>query len=347
MNYIEWLRQVDQNQLDGVTLVLVEEPYLWDKARTTLKDDVVGASFLDFNYEEGRFLQIDRVALETALETMPLMQEKRVVVFDEMPLGRDQLKNAEQSLAQLQDYIETPNPTTLLYLVYRGAKPFQGKFVKALLKKANTLEIGRLNPRELASFIQKKLQQAKIEAGGSVVDFVAQQTGYLDRDSAKTLYDVENEVEKIISGTKGKRLTTEMVEELLVANLEDNVFRMLDALSQKNLKLAMLLYQGFRKQDQDAYMLFYMIVRQIRNLITVKELAARRYSDAEGMGKAKLSKFEYGKLKQSVRNFDLDELLDLHDAAWRVEVDMKTKPVDMDLCMQLLIARFCRQGVRH
>lgn len=341
MDYVTWVKAAERGALEGVYFCRISEPYLWDGMKKILEQNVVGDVMPDFNFECLSFPGLDQRKLETALETMPVMAPRRIVILEHMPLERNQLKTFEATLGVLSTYLANPNPSVLLVLGFEGEKPFLGKLVKQLSKCAYTVDVSRLSAIQLRGFIRKRLMKSNIHAEQRVIDWVGNYGGYLTKNSTKTLYDVANEVDKLIASTQGGTLQQEVAEEVLIESVQGDVFRLTDALSERNAPKALKAYDNLLHNSEDPFRLFYLIVRLFRNLISIRALSDRRIPDAEGQKRIGISPFEYGKLKRSCGRFEVEELIERFEALYQLELKMKTQPTDLRSELMCFLVRSC------
>lgn len=345
MDYISWIKQVDKNQLLGTYLALVTEPYLWETVKKVLQKDVVSEALLDFNYEELTFMEASIEEIENALESLPMMADKRVVVLEDVPLDRDSVKKAETRLEAIASYLEHENPSTLLFMSYRGAKPFQGKAYKKISPLVRKLDLSPLNQKELENFIEKKFKAKDLSWEKSVVPAITEASAYLKRDSDKNLYDVENMVDQVMGTEYLGTVHLDRAKSVLISDVEDNIFKLMDAISARNMKEAVFYYRGYLSLGQNPHQLFYMVARQIRNLLGVKLLQNARIPDREGQARMKLSPFEYKKLKANVHRFTVEKLLGLHEELFTIHAKSRTIGTDLTLGLEKFLVQACVESV--
>ncbi|MDY3052338.1 MAG: DNA polymerase III subunit delta [Ndongobacter sp.] len=344
MDYVTWVKAAERGALEGVYFCRISEPYLWDGMKKILEQNVVGDAMPDFNFECLSFPELDQRRLETALETMPVMAPRRVVILERMPLERNQLKTFEATLGVLSDYLDHPNPSVLLVLGFEGEKPFLGKLVKQLNKCAHIVDVSRLSPVQLRGFIQKKLTRANVRADQRVIDWVGGYGGYLTKNSTRTLYDVANEVDKLIASAQEGVLRQEIAEEVLIESVQDDVFRLTDALAERDTPKALKAYENLLDNSEDPFRLFYLVVRLFRNLISIRALSDRRIPDADGQKRIGISPFEYGKLKSRCGRFEMNELVERFEALYQLELKMKTRPTDLRSELAYFLVRSCERS---
>ncbi|WP_071705880.1 DNA polymerase III subunit delta [Murdochiella vaginalis] len=330
MNYVDWLSHVDRGEPGQVLLCCIQEPYLWEMLKSVLQNDVLGGNFLSFNYEhlDGRTLSPE--ALVSALETLPLMGERRVVVVENVPLQKEALQKNETLLNTLYESVLHRPPHVLLVLGFEGEKPFRGKVLRQMEADLQRISLSPLTEPELERFIMKKWQQRGITPERGVVSLLISSSEYLDPRAEKNLYDVENLVASTASLAKNGLLYRRDVEEALISPSERNIFALMDAINDRRAASACALIKGYESLGEDPFRLFYMLVRQVRNMIGVKRAEGMRLSPRDGQARLKLSSFEYGKLRRGVQRYTEEELIGYHDRLFSMEKRMKTQVFDLE-----------------
>lgn len=325
MNYVDWLSHVDRGEPGNALLCCIQEPYLWGMLKKVLQKDVLGGHFLDFNYISLDAQTVSPEELISALETLPLMGERRVVVLEHVPLQKEALQKKEALLATLCKSVLHLPPHVLLVLGFEGEKPFRSKLLKQMEADLQRIALSPLNERELQRFVTKQLQQRSIRFEEGVLSLIVNASEYLDPRAAKTLYDVENLVASTVALSKDGCLYRQIVEDALISPSERNIFALMDAINDRNGARACALIKGYESLGEDPFRLFYMVVRQIRNMIGVKRAERMRLSPRDGQMRLKLSSFEYGKLRRGVQNYTEEELIGYHDDLFSMEKRMKTQ----------------------
>ena len=336
MKYSAWIQQLDKGLVNGAYLCLVTEPFLWESMKKVILSDIVGEGLRDFNYDHMNFKEINRQELENALETMPMMADRRVVVLEDVPLEKDQVKKYEEELEALQGYLAKPNPSTLLFISFMGEKPFQGKIFKDMQVYLERVELTRLGPHELENFIVKNFQRSKLQVEKAVVEEIIRASDYLDQKSDATLYDVANMLDQVKGTELRGRVSLEAARGVIVRDIEDDIFRLMDAISYRDAATCLKLYRGFVALGQNEQQVFFMIVRQFRNLIGVKAIADKKIPDRDGQKRLKLSPYEYKKLRGHIGRFSMKELLENYDQLF--EIHRKNRTVNTDF--NLMVERF-------
>ena len=193
----------------------------------------------------------------------------------------------------------------------KGSLAFRGKFYKQISILGHNIELIRFNENELFKFIKKRFVQKNIEIKNNVLMYIIDRIGYLDGSREKNLYDVENEVNKLLNSFSKDILDFKDVDEILVDKFENSIFKLLDTVSKKDYKNSIKVLVELKKSGEDSFSTFYMIVRKL-------------YSVCD--------------------NFSLKSLCYFVDLAYSVEADLKSKNRDIDLLLELLISKMSLGG---
>lgn len=344
MNYIQAMKLLDNGELNGIYVLSGEEIFLIDRFVELFKENIVSKDFFDMNYIEYDFSKIDLQKLKIDCETAPFFSNKRLIIVNDVNLSKNGISIYKNFFEEMHDYIDKIPNTTVLLFVMKGSLAFRGKFYKQISILGHNIELVRFNEIELFKFIKKRFVSKNIEVKDIVLKYIIDRIGYLDSSREKNLYDVENEVNKLLNSFSKDVLDFKDVDEILVDKFENSIFKLLDTISKKDYKNSIKILVELKKSGEDSFSTFYMIVRYIRNLLGVKVLKLKQKHIDYISKELKISNYECKKLYSVCDNFSVETLCDYIDFAYSVESDIKTKNRDIDLLLELLISKMSLGG---
>ncbi|MBM0046434.1 DNA polymerase III subunit delta [Anaerococcus sp. mt242] len=330
MNFKEFMSNLIDDKTSGVYLFDSKEEFLNDTIMEEVRNKV---NIPDFNLVEIKGSK-DVETIKTSYETYPVMEDKKFVIWRNIDLSKNTIKEYESSLNILaNDFKEFPDFATLL--IFSDNPPFKGKFYKSVVKNGEVVEINRLNQKELESFIGKRFVRNGKKIQRSLVSEIVNRFSYLNKDSEIDLYEIVNVVDKIIANSSEEIVKSQDVLDQLDEVLNINIFNLTDAMSAKNPKETIDTYLKMAEANEDLFMIYHMIIRQIRNLIGVKSLYLNGYNDTFMMKNLGIGSYELKKIKGYSRNFSLTELLNIHSRIF--DMEYRQKSVDFDMKLELLL----------
>lgn len=337
MNYMEFMKKFLDNDISGVYLFDSEEDFLTDSIIEEARNQV---SIPDFNFIDLKGGE-DYEVIKNSIETLPVMEDKKIIILRNIDLSKGAIKNYKDITDNLiHDLDDFPEYASMF--IISDNPPFKGKFYKKLAKMDSVVKIERLDKNELKSFIGKKFTRANKKIKRSLIDDIINRFSYLNKDSEIKLYDVSNTIDKIIANSADEIVRPEDVKDQLDEILNLNIFNLTDALSSKDGKRSIEVYETMRKSGEDLFMIYHMVIRQVRNLIGIKSLTSRGFNDSFIQKSLGISPFELRKVKGFARNFSLEELFSLHDTLFDMEVRQKSGAFDMDLELKILIGKIIK-----
>jgi DNA polymerase-3 subunit delta len=151
-----------------------------------------------------------------------------------------------------------------------------------------------------------------------------------------------NELDKLATyaGRSG-RITVDQVDLLVQDGQEQNLFAFIDELSTRQRGAALQSLRRLIEDGQAATYLLFMIARQLRILLGVKELVAQRMRPDEIAAQLGQKPFVVRKAIEQARGFSDAELAQLHDRMLELDHATKTGRTEAETGLELLVAELC------
>ncbi|MHB1394513.1 MAG: DNA polymerase III subunit delta [Clostridia bacterium] len=300
MSYRQLINDIKNNSIKSVYLIYGSETYLIDKGWEALKNAVV-TSFPELNYTQLEGEKLDASELLAACETFPFGSDKRLVSVRDLGLLKskgdgkgdgDEAAAPGKDAQAFIDVVGNINDTTCLILVSYGGIDKKKKLFKELKNQGAVYEFDRIDRDELARWIKKGLGQSGKSIGSRELDHFINSIGYLDKNGSKTMYDVENEIKKLV-GFAGSSTDILMahIEAVVPRNIENDIFKLINACSEKDVDRSLRLYGDMLLDGENSFGILGLLSRQIKNMLEVSELYGKKYEARSISEKLKLHEY--------------------------------------------------------
>jgi len=192
-------------------------------------------------------------------------------------------------------------------------------------------EFARPRPGELTRWIQERLR-AK---GGTITpSALAQLAAFVGND----LRLLDMELEKLITyvGT-GRPINDRDVRLLVAAVQAANIFHLVDALGHRDSQRALAILRELLDAGHPPAYLMYMITRQFRILLQVRELLDRHLGPRQIQAELGLHPYVAEKALRQARNFTPAQIERMYDRLVEADEAIKTGRADPGVALELLV----------
>jgi len=300
-------------------------------------------SGLNLRYFDGESLNFQDFKNE--VETISMFREKKLIVLKDIFVNKD---FQEEFLRQGEKFVNSDN----IILIYekkeidpvrgqRTSGKIQGKqtsngvdkknsFLKFLKKNSEYQEFEPLEGQKLKNWVKKEFGKYEAEIEPGALELLI---AYIDSN----LWQMESEIKKLVNYKNGQKIKKEDIELLVRPKIETDIFKTIDAISEKKKSRALaLLHQHLEKGDAPLYLLT-MINFQFRNLLEIKDLVEKNIPYYKIINKSELHPFIVKKSYQQAQRFTLQQLKKIYQKIFETDLDIKTGKLNPELALDLLI----------
>ena len=256
----ELIKKIAVGEVNGVYLFEGPEETLKQETVEALRKRLLPEGFETFN--ETVLEDTNENELIEAAETLPFMADKRLVIAKD-PLFLKGKSKAEPK--RLYEWLKTPPADSITVLYIRGS-----------LNKSQKLA-DRLNWISFQSMEERELEERiKAEAKTFGKNINPQDASYLIFTVGHDLGSLLIETRKLASFIQDRKtITVEDIDAAVTPGVEASVFKMIDALMDRNSQTAFTLLNGLINAGESYSMIMSMLTRQMRLLAHVKCLKAK------------------------------------------------------------------------
>ena len=262
--------------------------------------------------------------LKDGMKQMSMFKEKKLAIINN-PFSNIEFK--EKFSENGKDFAKSED----IIVFYQEEVNKNDTFFKFLKKNAKCQEFSSLGGLKLKEWIRKEFGKYQTEIEPKSLEMLIE---YIGND----LWRMANEIKKLASYKKNKIIKAEDIELLVRPKIETAIFKTIDAISQKNKKLAInLIHKHIEKGDHPLYLLS-MINYQFRNLLIVKDFIERRKPYSIILKKSGLHPFVVRKSYYQAQKFSFQELKKIYQKIFQVDFDIKTGRIKPEIALDMLIA---------
>jgi DNA polymerase-3 subunit delta len=283
-------------------------------------------NFFEFNLDDGG----DWDKLRSAIQTMPLFVEKKLIVIKEVFASKrvDDFKD----LIEQNKLVENGDVFLVVWERLNGAELKSASFLlkdKNVKQKEFTLPKGR----KLEIWTEKEFTDRGVGIEKSALNRLVT---YTNGDILR----LAGEIDKLAS-FKGQGIVNEKdIDQLVIPDMEQNVFALTDAILANNKDKALTVLENFLNKTTDRTIVINMlavVVAQFRNLIIIKDLMDRGTSVPQIASKAGIHPFVVKKSIPALHRFDAERLKKLYEKLLSLDIALKSKNLNPLLLLDMFI----------
>ncbi len=341
MNYFEAIANLKKNGAASLYLINGEEAYLADKLEKAIIQTVFPGNDDDGLQVLNNDTGIDE--LVNAVESMPFFSEKNLIIirntnlFKERKNANDKQPNRNEE--KLIDLLSNMPPYSILVLTTTEKIDKRRKLYKVIDKYGVNVEVMPIKARDIRDWLQSKLTEINREFSRTAYEYFIEATSVMAQISLGFL---EQEIEKLTLYTDKQVIDRDDLKKVFASIPEVSIFAMLDAISEKNLKQALMLLEEQLIAGVHPLKMITMLSRHTRQLLQANVLLQDKCTARQIAEKLGVVPFIGEKLMNKSRRFKQSRLqqtlIDLADLDYR----LKSGQADC-AALEKIIINLCRE----
>ena len=313
MDYKDIIRNIKSKNFENIYLLYGREYYLIDNAIKNLKESL-NESMLDFNLDviDGKEVFLDQ--LLSSVETLPFMDDNKITIVKDFELLKGKRKNfSEGDEKYFIDYLDNISESTVLVLF---------------------------------KWTKRKFESFETIIENSQVMYFIESQGYREKNSEKTLSDLENEIIKISSFVgKENKVTNEIIDRLSQKKIENDIFKLIDYIGEKNSSSAVKILNDMIQEGESVLGIFAMISRQFKTVLQVKQLQIEGVPINDICKRLNIRQFVVNKALKQSRNFSDDTIIDMLNFILENDFKIKNGLIKDTLAVEILVSKYCQRNI--
>jgi DNA polymerase-3 subunit delta len=319
MDFFAYYKQLTQQTLPKVNLFYGFERFLLDNTLKYIESNFLNPMYKDMNLSilDGT---LDVSELERLVAALPFFDNMRIIVIQNANIFK------QETDQRLLDVLASTNEDTRIIIIEKDIDK-RKKLYKLLNKEATVVNFERLNHKEFLKWTKKKFSEYGKDISQHSLNYFIEMVNYLNPESGRNLYEVSHYIRSITS-IEGE-VTTETIDQYIDIPIENNIFKMMDALSTNKMEDVLFIFNQLIRQGEAEIKIFFLMSSQFRNIYKCKLLIASGHTSSSIASKLDIHPFVAKKATHFASQFSLEELRDILDILVKIDKDIKssgTKP---------------------
>lgn len=327
----ELKKQWKNHEFARCYLFFGEETYLMKNYEAALMQAILPAGAEMMNHDSFTEKQATAAAIMDAAETLPFLNEKRLVTVRNSDFFQKAGRKEEGE--KLKEFLaDLPETVCLLFLEEKVEK--NNGLYKAVAKYGQAVEFKRLTEKELAAWMKKSCKAEGLEMSEAVAGLFLQT---VDHD----METMEKEMQKLIAyKEKGGTVTAEDIRAVCTVSLEAKVFDLVRAVAEKKPEKAVGIYRNLILLKESPYMVLSLITRQFRLILETLLLSQGGLPNESIAAKLEIRDFAVREYLRQSKRFSSEVWKNALRDCLDTDLDIKAGKVGEEAAVELLIMKY-------
>lgn len=271
------------------------------------------------------------VILEDAL-TMNLFADKKVIIIENAYIFGS---SSDQKISdRFLEYFNTFNSSTYIIFELNVDKvDSRKKITKKISEIGKVFEVKKLETNDLFQIIEKRFKDNNYTISTELINYLVS----LLNDNYE---NINNELDKIfLLGKEDKNITKEDLDGLIIPSLDDDIFSLIDAITNKDKNKSIKLYQEFINRNEDMIKIIYLLASKYRLMLQVRLLSDRGYLESDIAKTMQIHPYRAKMVLKEAYKYELGNLIKILKELDYLDRDIKLGNVDKNLALEVFLLK--------
>lgn len=327
--------EIKKGQIDNSYIFCGLDEQLIKEGIDLITSKVVDPGFEDLNYIKLDGLTTTFDEIMNACETIPFMGEKKVVLVYRANFLKDKTDATDKkTYGDMSKYLkDMPNHTVLImYYLFNDKRetPKKNRKLITLGKCCKVVHSEKLKKDKYYKKVEDVFKDQGKEIGKNELRYFA--------EKVQNNFDIiKREVDKIINYTYGREIKKSDIDKLIPNKSEDDIFDLVDFISQKKIENAMDLMDELLFRADQHMLIIVSIENHFKRLYEVKVLMSKGKKLDEIASQLKLHPYVCEKTMAQCNRFTIKQLQELMKICLETERKIKSSSIDKQTEMELML----------
>ncbi|MBE5932720.1 MAG: DNA polymerase III subunit delta [Lachnospiraceae bacterium] len=318
---------IDSGEFSKVYLLHGTETYLMRQYRDMLVDALIDRED-SMNYTNLKAENANPEEITSFIQTMPFFGDRRVALVEYSGFF-------EKAGKELLEMVEDIPDTSVLIFMETAVK--KEPLYKKVAEIGTIAEFSTPNEATLTNWIARKITAEGLQVETAAVRLLLESV-------ALDMNNLSNEVEKLIFYCKEKgTVTTHDVEKMCVSQVEGKIFEMIDALSRKDGRTVISLYEDLVYLKEPYRRMLANITTNFRRTMKVRLCMDEGKNFGEIMNILEIKEYPTKKYMALAKKYDYSRLKSYVERCGLADTQIKTYVMHEKMAMDMLLADLLKE----
>lgn len=332
-------KEIKNHSVNNLIFFYGEEDFLIRWAIDLIVKEYVNEACREMNFSrlDGATVTLEQIM--NNCETLPFISEKRVVLINDFKLiegiKSKYIDDEEEKL--LASYLKGL-PEHCILIITADSADKRKKLYKAVLEQGSVYEFGKLDESSLRSYITKRFRESGKKAEPAVIAQIIEASGYYDKDSDYSLFNLENDIKKAIAYSDDINIEEESVYNAISGNLDTDVFAMIDSLSQNRKDEAYHILHNLLSSGENEFKLIKLLASQFEIVLAIKEMNEEGKSFLQMKEILGIHEYRIKKAALFAHKYSISSLKKILMKIYNIDKNIKTGLLEPSLALEIFIS---------
>lgn len=330
----KFYRDLEKGELSPLYFIFGEEPYLLNQSVDRFKFAVLTEGAIDFNYSLFYASDAEVSSVRDAVETLPMMAPKRLVILKEAQ------ELTDREWAELETLFTAPVDSTV-FVILAARVDKRKKQIRLLLEAADCVEFKKPYDNQIPGWVKYIAGSLGLEISEDAILLLAKLVG-------SHLSEIEAELKKLANfvGDR-KRIEVGDVAQAVSRSKEESVFDFTRAIGESDRVRALEHLVHLLDQGQSEIGIVSLLARHVRLLLTVKRGLEQGLSGSKLAHAAQVPPYFLDTYVMQSRLWTVKKLEQTLVVLAETDKALKSSPLSSHIWLENLVLKTCSQSAIH
>lgn len=320
-------KDLESGNLKPLYCLYGEEPYLIQQSLERFKYAVLNEGAIDFNFDLFYAADADISTVKDAVETLPMMAQRRLVILKEAQ------ELTDKEWLQLESLFSSPVETTV-FVISASRIDKRKKSIRMLLDSGDSVEFRKPYENQIPQWVKYIAQTLSLKITDDAIHLLHKLVG-------NHLVEIEGELKKLADFVGDKKIEVSDVAQVVSRSREENVFDFTKAIGENDRVRALEHLVHLMDQGQSEVGIVSLLARHLRILLLINKGVEAGLSGAKLAHYAQVPPYFLESYLEQGRTWNIRKLEQTLVVLSDTDRALKSSPLSSHIWLENMVLKTC------